>query len=112
MRTSTAILLAGRASSDADPVSLVICGILLIVGSVLAFDWKGAAEHFYHLTSTVTFGFVGAATPRTLRFTGAVIALLGLIGMIVELMVEVSSELEVRSAHSLSGLHIVMQSAR
>ncbi|MEU9745572.1 hypothetical protein [Streptomyces niveus] len=79
---------------------------------MLAFDWKGAAERFFHLTSTVTLGFVGAATPRTLRFAGAVIALLGLIGIIVELVVEVSSEPEVRSAHSLPGLHIVMQSAR
>ncbi|MFD7517732.1 hypothetical protein ACFV85_23345 [Streptomyces niveus] len=85
----TAAFLAGRASSNADPVSIVICGILFIVGTVLAFDWKGAAERFYHLTSTVTLGFVGFATPRTLRFVGAVIALLGLIGVIAEIAVEI-----------------------
>ncbi|MGW6309003.1 hypothetical protein [Streptomyces niveus] len=90
LEISTATSLAGRASSDADPISIVICGILFIVGIVLAFDWKGAAERFYHMTSTVTFGFVGLATPRTLRFVGAVIALLGLIGVIVEIVVQIS----------------------
>ncbi|MFE5666791.1 hypothetical protein ACFQ7W_23060 [Streptomyces niveus] len=87
---SPATFLAGRASSDADPVSIAICGILFIVGIVLVFDWKGAAERFYRLTSTVTFGFVGFATTRTLRFGGAVVALLGLIGVIVEIVVEIS----------------------
>ncbi|MEV8345204.1 hypothetical protein [Streptomyces niveus] len=86
---SPATFLAGRASSDADPVSIAICGILFVVGIVLAIDWKGAAERFYSLTSTVTFGFVGFATPRTLRFVGAVIALLGLIGVIAEIVVEI-----------------------
>ncbi|MEV8411593.1 hypothetical protein AB0R12_39515 [Streptomyces niveus] len=91
---SPATFLAGRVSSDADPVSIAICGILFIFGIVLAIDWKGAAERFYRLTSTVTFGFVGSATPRTLRFGGAVIALLGLMGVIAEIVVEVSWQSE------------------
>lgn len=78
---------AGRASSTTDPASVLICGVLLIGGLVLVFNWKGAAERFYHLTSSVMFGLVGTATPRLLRFVGGGIAVLGAAGIIVEIVV-------------------------
>lgn len=78
---------AGRASSEADLASVIICSVLLVVGLLLAFNFRGAAERFYDLTSSVTFGFVGSATPGLLRFVGAVIAALGAIGIIVETVV-------------------------
>ncbi|WP_159393074.1 hypothetical protein [Streptomyces sp. SAT1] len=79
---------AGRVASNADPISVLICGALAVAGAVLAFNWKGAADRFFDLTSSVTFGFVGSATPRLLRFVGGGIAILGVVGVVVEISVE------------------------
>ncbi|MEV7087925.1 hypothetical protein AB0O07_18885 [Streptomyces sp. NPDC093085] len=77
---------SARTSPGADITSIIFCALLAMVGFALAFNLKDSADRFYEVTSKMTLGFVGSATPKTLRFVGGGVAALGTTGVIVELV--------------------------
>lgn len=70
--------------------SIAFLVLLTSLSLILALNYRDAAYRSFELISTVMFGWVGSASPRTVRQVGAVIAFLGMIGVITEIFVMLS----------------------
>lgn len=78
---------AGRVSSEASVPSIIFMALFAALGFLLALNVKGIADRFNDLVATVTFGMFDAHQTGVYRIVGAGLALLGCIGVAVEVAV-------------------------
>ncbi|MFE3071578.1 hypothetical protein [Streptomyces sp. NPDC059247] len=86
MRGSLALAIGGSNSGGGDFYSALFFLLFFLIGISLAIDLKGCAETFYRFVSGVMPGGGGMATPRTIRLVGSVMAVLGFIGVVTEVV--------------------------
>ncbi|MFE7096577.1 hypothetical protein [Streptomyces erythrochromogenes] len=80
-------LAAGRVSSDPSIGSIVFLGLFAVVGVLLAFNIKDAADRFADLVARASLGIFAGFGPGIYRVVGAGIAFLGCAGVTAELVV-------------------------
>ncbi|MEU8761989.1 hypothetical protein [Streptomyces sp. NPDC048659] len=81
---------AGNSSSGISVYAVAFYILFGVVGVCLALNFQSAADRFFRIVSVVMGGKVGWGTPWILRLVGAMAAVMAIIGICVEVVVELT----------------------
>ncbi|MGW1296048.1 hypothetical protein [Streptomyces sp. NPDC002533] len=77
--------LAGRGPTEMSVAGLALFGVMLPIGVLIGANLAHAADRVYEFLLVFLPGPVERASPRSLRFPGWAMALVSLIGLVVEI---------------------------